>query len=60
MPIQIKELIIRATVDENAGQGSSPTSSPGSSGTDKEKEKERLIRECVDEVLEVLRMQNEP
>ena len=60
MPIQIKELIIRATVDENAGQGNTPTPSPGPSGSDKEKDKERLIRQCVDEVLEVLRMQNEP
>lgn len=59
MPIQIKELVIRATVDENSGAENSPApeSSPGSAP--KGKDRERLIRQCVDEVLEVLRIQNE-
>lgn len=59
MPILIKELIIRATVTENANGSYSAgqVQDPGSSG--KGLEQENVVRKCVEEVLEVLRIQNE-
>ncbi len=62
MPIEIRQLIIRATVEEEppAGPGkpsasATSRSSPGASAT----ERARLIAECVDQVMEVLREQEE-
>lgn len=59
MPIQIKELIIRATVSEGSKPQDTGPSASGPGGKKKEQENERLVRRCVDEVLEVLRLQNE-
>ena len=56
MPIQIRELVIRATVDEDS---KSEDSSNGILATQTE-HSESLVRQCVDEVLEILRFQNEP
>ena len=58
MPIQIRELVIRATVDEGSNNEAS-TSSSGDGGEKKKQNDEKMIRKCVDEVLEVLRLQNE-
>lgn len=60
MPIQIKELIIRATVGEGSKPRESAPVASGPGGLKKDQEQERLVRRCVDEVLEVLRLQNEP
>lgn len=58
MPIEIRELVIKATVDQSqgsgagasaAGKGSSSNSSPG----------EDLIKECVEKVLAILKEKNE-
>ena len=58
MPIQIKELIIRATVDEGRGEnkGNGPK---GANATSSKINEEELVKRCVDEVMEVLRLQNE-
>jgi hypothetical protein len=62
MPIEIRELVIRATVeDEGAGTPakSAPPGGklpPGASGA----EQARLIAECVDQIMEVLREKREP
>ena len=59
MPIQIKELIIRATVNENNQSNTSANDSRGLPNG-KNEQQERLIRRCVDQVLEILRERNEP
>ncbi len=58
MPIEIRELIIKATVDQSQGAGGGPaatgkSSSAGSGGH------EDMIRECVDKVLAILNEKNE-
>ena len=61
MPIEIRELVIRATVEEEGAQTSAKPgapggkSSPGSGGA----ERAQLIAECVDQVMEVLREKRE-
>lgn len=59
MPIQIRELVIRATISE--GEKSENTMAPatGSDTAKKGKGDEKVVRQCVDEVLEILRVQNE-
>ncbi len=54
MPIEIKELIIRATVDDGSGKKKDP-------GTKKQSDeaRARLIEECVEQVLEILRKEKE-
>lgn len=59
MPIQIRELVIRATVDEGAKAEGSEAAVSGSKKGKKGQGQEKIIRQCVDEVLEVLRLQNE-
>ena len=61
MPIQIKELIIRATVSPQPGSGvaNSTNGSADSANSNREKIQEQTIRRCVDEVLDILRIQNE-
>lgn len=56
MPVEIRELVIKATVDQSQGAGASApvkesqsNSSPG----------EDLIKECVDQVLAILKEKNE-
>lgn len=58
MPIQIKELIIKATVDENSSAEGSANQG-AAKGSKESKNQERIIRQCVDEVLEVLRLREE-
>lgn len=56
MPIEIRELVIKATVDQPqggstsaSGKGSQSNSSPG----------EDIIKECVDKVVAILKERNE-
>ncbi len=49
MTIEIRELIIKATVSETGGAGS---------GSSAEK-KETLVQECVDQVMEILKEKEE-
>lgn len=55
MPIEIRELVVRATVN-NTPTVSSPASAPA--GSDDEK-KEELIKACTEAVLEKLKWMNE-
>jgi hypothetical protein len=62
MPIEIRELIIRATVEEESPEGAgkpSTTAASGSSAGAGTTERARLIAECVDQVMEILREQKE-
>jgi hypothetical protein len=64
MPIEIRELIIRATVEED-GDAASPSARASTGGAGAPPagkaaaERARLIAECVDQVMEILREQKE-
>jgi hypothetical protein len=55
MPLEIKEIVITASVTENGASGAS------SVGADSARisNKEDIIKECVEQVLEILREKNE-
>ncbi len=54
MPVEIKELIIRAVVESGAGTGGSTRDQPPPS-----EEKSALVQACVKEVLRILRKSQE-
>ncbi len=54
MPIEIRELIIKTTVDPNAA--SPGAGSPAAGG---DEAKQALIQECVDQVMEILKEKSE-
>jgi hypothetical protein len=56
MPIQIRELIVTATVDEQKVSGTSPKT-PGTAASQEKAMKEEIIQACVDEVLKVIKQQ---
>jgi hypothetical protein len=59
MPIEIRELIIRATVDNNAvSKNGDPAGQPARNGSDPLQE-DRIVARCMEQVLEYLRMQSE-
>jgi len=53
MPIIVKELVVRANIAEKQAENSSLSS------TDNEQAREELIRECVDQVMEILQQKTE-
>ncbi len=54
MPVEIRELVIRAEVDPQ--QGKSRESAESSGGTS---DRQQLIRDCVDQVMEIIRQKKE-
>ena len=52
MPIEIRELIIRAVVE-------APPRQPDVAAAPAEEERARLVQQCVDEVMKALRRQRE-
>ncbi len=54
MPIEIKELIVRATIDPEGPKGST-----GASGRKKEKSSDEIVAECVEQVMEILRKERD-
>ena len=56
MPIEIRELVIKATVDQGKSPGAGNSSAAGGSSN---AAGEDMIRECVDKVLAILKEQNE-
>lgn len=52
MPLEIKELHIKVTV--NQPQGNTNLQSTAAGNTTAQEEKEALIRQCVEEVLQVI------
>ena len=58
MPIEIKELHIRVAVNTSTGKQSSAThNTSGGSGT--EGDKDAIVAECVEQVLQVLKTKGE-
>lgn len=52
MPIQINELVVRATVEPDAGEERGQTPPP-------EFSRAQVVAECVEQVLEILRQREE-
>ncbi len=56
MPVEIRELVIKATVEQNgAGASGAASSSAGSNSSPGED----MIKTCVEKVLEILKDKNE-
>ncbi|MBT9314480.1 DUF5908 family protein [Leptothoe spongobia] len=53
MPVEIRELIIRTTIVDHAGQSDSAGSQPSAGGTD------AIIAACVAQVLKILERKRE-
>jgi len=58
MPIEIRELVIKATVDGAQGSANG-TNAPGKGTSSSHSPGEDLIKECVDKVLAILKEKNE-
>jgi hypothetical protein len=54
MPVEIRELVIRATIDSKGKEGGG-----GSNGQASPQQKKEIVEECVEQVLEILRQKNE-
>ena len=52
MPIEIREIVIKTTVESNA-------SAQTSSALVTKEEKQALVQECIDQVMEILRENSE-
>ena len=60
MPIEIRELNIRVSVNQSpAEQGSSGGGSGGAQGGGGGADKDQIIAECVDQIMEILKNKNE-
>ncbi len=57
MPIEIKELHIRVTV--NATEGALSERQPVSGGKSSDSDRQAIIAECVEQVLEILQNKSE-
>jgi len=58
MPIEIRELVIKAVVDQSQGPGAG-TSAPTRGSQANPSPGEDLIKECVEKVLAILKEKNE-
>ncbi|HMB91245.1 MAG TPA: DUF5908 family protein [Rhodothermales bacterium] len=54
MPVEIRELVIRATIDSRGKEGGS-----GGNGQASPQQKKEIVEECVEQVLEILRQKGE-
>jgi len=61
MPIEIRELHIKAVVEPGGSSGDAATSTAGGEKTDKQSEQntEQLIELCVEKIMEVIKEKNE-
>ena len=53
MPLEIRELHIKVNVNESPG-GSGSTQPPEAGAPGKGDDKEQMLRDCIDEVMQVL------
>jgi hypothetical protein len=59
MPIEIRELIIKATVASGGGAAAGAAGQNANSGNNGVSPAEELITTCVDRILEILKEKNE-
>ena len=57
MPVEVRELVIKASVE--TGEGSANSGSSGQQGGSNSSPSEELIKTCVEKVLEILKEKNE-
>lgn len=57
MPLEIKELVIRATVEK--GGGGEGSGGPGGAGKQGADDRAAMVAECVEQVMEILRRERE-
>jgi hypothetical protein len=59
MPIEIRELVIRASIRDESEKSKADSMAPSaSSGTEASRE-EQLVNRCVEQVMEILKIKNE-
>jgi len=56
MPVQINELVIRANIVEGDEKGKEPEAKPAAGG---DVNKDEVVKECAELVLEILRNKNQ-
>lgn len=54
MPIEVRELVIKAVVTQDTSSGQSGSTSQGSGGS-----QEEIIQACVEKVMDILKEKNE-
>lgn len=59
MPIEIKELIIRASVRDASDQARERGTNTSISSKEDASQEERIVNRCVEQVMNILRIQNE-
>lgn len=52
MPIEIREIVIKTTVESNASDQTSPA-------LETKEEKQALVQKCIDQVMDILRENSE-
>ena len=57
MPIEIRELNIRVSVNQSPAEQGSPAGGGGAQGGGADKD--QIIAECVDQIMEILKNKNE-
>jgi hypothetical protein len=57
MPVQIQELVIRATINEGVHTVAGAKGENASAGS--EKDKEEIIHECIERIMELLKTKTE-
>ena len=56
MPIEIRELVIKATINQDQNKAASAANTGGADGNE---EKEAIVREAVEEVLRIIESKKE-
>lgn len=54
MPVEIRELVIKATVNQDQNKFSSGSDAPGVKGTNEERQS--IVREAVEEALRIMEL----
>jgi hypothetical protein len=57
MPVEIRELIIRASITRDGASGTSGASAPAA-GSGDNSSPEQLVKLCVEKILEILKEKN--
>jgi BRCT domain type II-containing protein len=59
MPIEIRELQIKVTVNQPPAAGGTPAAGDAGGGKEAATDKEKLIKQCIEQVLEIMDNKNE-
>jgi hypothetical protein len=60
MPLEIRELHIKVTVNQPQGGGGTPAADGGGGGSkEAATDKEKVIKQCIEEVMDIINNKNE-